>query len=760
MLGSSSFFTAPIPGLATKPKPPEHTDAEHAATAAHDAPPPGGDPHSDPHKLASTLGGNSAIGHLKDLQRDTGPFAPLTTNPFKAEGNFESALAKDANKPGAAAIARSQAETLRAGGDYTGADQIAGLSPKFKSSEQSAGEARARHAVDISSVSDKKKAVESTMTAGRDATMTQADKLWGEANDKKTPPGTQSHVSGDSAMITKKDDHGNITSSQRVSFANGTTTVESTSFETVAGKSIETTTRSAVGADGKLVETEASQPGSPGKQAPGALNDAALKNDRTGNISYDQTTFGQSNGRLTTTEDSVKGGVATSSTSQYWREGDVKVDDKLKGAFNSGGADKELTNTYSIGAPGGPTFTRAVATSQGSGNNAVQATSTATNQLQDPVTNVCEANHNLGDIAKMQASNKDNEGFDGSDKSPKQWLLEKSSGNEYKSQSFIEGHTDASVITDRTASGSSVNETQSGKWFDKEGKVTPVSSVSNTTYAANGTTQHIDDKTTTADGTETKLFNRDGKGNSSLVDAQTAANGKMTGFVEHQEAGDKTNTGADGLSQALFGGLAGAGTGANTGLAKLADASTNPLNARNNIAGINSIKSVTGALASVPGTVVAAENLRNAINSGDALQIASAGAGTVQAGAGATSAVFDGIGGLKTGIKGIAAGEGALGASELAGKVGMGAGVAAGGFQAVDGILNGNTGEAIKGGINIAGSVGTGLLADAAAGAVGGSWGGPVGIGVGLLGGLATFGATQLVDAIGDDAHQIADRKI
>jgi hypothetical protein len=776
MLGGS-FFTAPIPGLATKPKEPQ-PEAEHAASVLHEAPPPT-DPHSDPHKLASTLGGNSAVSQLKQLQHDASPFAPITASPFQAQTNLQSALARDAGKPGVANIAHQEAEKLRASGDYQSADAIANLSPNFKSSEQTLGEARARHSVDVSTVADKRKSVESTMTAGRDATVSQADKLWAQAVDKKTAPGTQSKITGDTALITKKDDHGNITSSERVSFSGGATTIESTSFETSGGKSVETTNRSTVGTDGKLTETQASQPGMPTKSAPGALNDTALQNDRTGNVSYDKTTFSEGGGRLTTSEMSSKGGVSTESTSQYWKEDSLSVDDKLKGAFNQDThsvgpmhavprgpgfqdqalnvpVDKEETKTYTIGGAGGPSYTRALATSQGSGNSAVQATSTATNKLADPITNVCEANHTLGDVAKMQAANKNDEGFDGSSQSPKQWLLEKSSGDEYKSQSFVEGHTDASVITDRTAFGSTVHEDQSGKWFDKEGKVSPVSSTSNTTYAANGLTQHIDAKSTNGDGSETKLFNRSGN-KESLVVTDTPTGGKQSGYFEHEESKDG-HVGADGLQQGLFGGLAGT-KGVEEAL-KLSDPNLNPLDARDRIAGLNFLKGGTGALASVPGAVIAGENLKEAIASGDALQIGSAGAGTVQAGAGVGSAILDNVGAFKTGVTGVQAGRGALGASETLGKFGMGAGIAAGGLQAIDGIVNGNTSDIAKGGINIAGTVGTGLLADAAAGAVGGSWGGPVGVGVGLLGGLATFGATKLVDAIGDDSHQIADRKI
>ncbi len=802
-------YTSSLSSALTKPVQPKPVHSEHPATPPEVHTPADLTPPSNAHNIASLLGGLSAVA------RPVEQFAiNLAHNLFRPE---------------------------------------------------TAGEQKAQAAIDVSSVADKRDAADKTMKDGNAQTTSRAMQLFNDVLDHQTPHGTQGQIdpkTGD-AIITRKDSHGDVVSSERISYSTSGTSIETTSFGQVDGKSVETTSRQTAGLDGSFTTTEASYPGAPSKATPGTMDDKALMAERSPDVSYSSTTIGnqsswigQDGGKLTETTISSSGGKSSESQTQFWHEDDVKVDDKLKGAFHDGRADKSETRTFAFG-DGGPTMTKSIATSQGSGADAVQATSTVQKQLTDPTeTNACLAYHSADDAMLLASKNQNQLGFDGDSKSPKQWLLEKSTGNEYKSQTFIEGHTDASVITDKKVSGSTVTETQSGKWFDDKGKVNDVGGQASATYGADGRIDAYDSHQTDANGNQTdEMFTRthrkDGESTdlktwnlpaagatsyyeqkentkstpngpellsaSQLIDngtdrAYAAQDGKQTSLsYDGQIVGKGSQLGT--AAQALLGQAGGklqgqlasfalndggleakAGDGGNPALDFIAqgldqtrgavagatdqwseerikrymnssesiDSVTRDLTAVN--AGGKFLAGTIGTAAAIPASVSAGTALANAIQSGDGWQIGQAGAGVAGAGIMSAQAGLNTVGGLALGISG---GEKGLGALELATKLdkfGVAAGVLGGGVEAVSGIVNGNGADIAKGGVTAAGAIGGMLAADAAAGALAGSevplLGNAVGALVGLGVGGLTYGATQLIDAIGDDSHQIADRKI
>ncbi len=168
------------------------------------------------------------------------------------------------------------------------------------------------------------------------------------------------------------------------------------------------------------------------------------------------------------------------------------------------------------------------------------------------------------------------------------------------------------------------------------------------------------------------------------------------------------------------------------------------------LTGFQFSSSALGATADLVGVAGGAVNLVDAIRTGDGLDIASAGLSTAGASAGLVGNVAEGVSAIRAG------GAATSSVASIAGKFTVGIGVAAGGVQIVEGIRDGDGVEIAKGGVAVTGAVGGFVLGGAAAGA----WGGPAGIAVGALVGVAAFGVTELIDGIADKEHQIADVQI
>jgi len=444
------------------------------------------------------------------------------------QDKLNSALKAGAEDPAVARVAKGLTDGFRAEGQYDKADAITQLDPKLeKTAAQSTGETRARDELDIQNAKESKDTVAAQQKQMDSDTRGQVDNLFKAAKDKKPPEGFEAVETNDPNRVefVRKDKKGELT--ERISASRDDKNNVTLDTSSVDPKSKQATREvvTSSGPEGTTSSQKATWKPDKGQDLRNSPSIEDLKKSRDKSVSVEESSVSRDKGDLVTkTYKQGGGGVEGSETRFSQQKGEGGLDDKFKDKFNEDKPiDKVETKSYSIPPPGTkgpdkkpaePTYTRTQTFSQGEGSNEVQATSTASKSLKsDDGFKVDKGPRNSQDLEqvskKLQSKDgEDGEKFDGDKDSPKQWVLEKTDGNKYTSQTFLEGQKDISVTTERIAKGNTVEETVKGKVFgtqgDKKGEPVEISSKSSRTYNDKGLLTSAQSESTGPDGVTTK----------------------------------------------------------------------------------------------------------------------------------------------------------------------------------------------------------------------------------------------------------------
>jgi len=398
--------------------------------------------------------------------------------------------------------------------------QPAAASAKTNSGSQAAaqpptkGERQASDAVKVKTVGQEREALEK---GGRDASKKNtetADHVFSLAgkDQKDLPPGVEA-VKGSNpnrAELVARNKDGEVTA-RTVAVRDGDqTTIQKTTYE----KGRANLTSTTAGANGDFSTTQASWKEEPSKTPQPTPSIDSLKNSRDPDVQVQQQSVRHDEGKLVETEYAQGKTGVTQTTREYFQQSKddaTHSGDGIKDDFEDDFSDDkpvDVVNTHSVSIPAagqkGPDGEQAVP----------QESSSATfsqGQMRLERTAGTEQFERDGEVpadfhpAASDLSNLDDlEGFDRGDESSVQWKLEKSDGNTYDAQTFVEGQTDLSTTTHREARGSTVTETVSGKVPPEDGD-DPVEISSKTTqrYAADGSLAHLHQDAHDPDGTHT-----------------------------------------------------------------------------------------------------------------------------------------------------------------------------------------------------------------------------------------------------------------
>ncbi|MFL5321255.1 MAG: hypothetical protein ACJ790_16465, partial [Myxococcaceae bacterium] len=463
---------------------------------------------------ASQADANKAVkdlGHAADLtsadaSRDVADSlrAAEATNPA-AEAKINGAIKDGAKDPAVARVAVGLADGLRETGKYDAADKITKLDPSLKkTAAQSTGETRARDAVRVNTAADERSQIDKSQKDLTAQTKEHADKLFQMRDQKKLPPGTE--VVGDKndpnrVELVQKNKQGEITERTIATRGpNGQVGLDSTSYDKKGNASRDVISTAP---NGNSTVQHADWKAKAGESRSNPPSIDSLKNSRDKSVNITESSLKTQGDTLVQTkyQQNAKIGVQSSTTTFDHHDNTDGIDGNFTDKFHDGPIDHVETRSYSIPPPGAkgpdgkaaePTYTRTQEFSQGG----VKATASMSKKLEGDDFDVKgRGQPNGADMSELQGDlrakdGEDGEEFDGNKDSPKQWTLETSHDNKYASQTFVEGHTDASIITHREAEGDTVNESVTGKTFSTqkghEGDMVDIHSNTSTTYNDKG----------------------------------------------------------------------------------------------------------------------------------------------------------------------------------------------------------------------------------------------------------------------------------
>ncbi|HEY8206541.1 MAG TPA: hypothetical protein VIG99_03600 [Myxococcaceae bacterium] len=389
--------------------------------------------------------------------------------------------------------------------------------PQKEAPPPTKGEQQARDAVDVTTVGEERAALEK---GGKDAAAKNAEtadhvfSLAGK-DQKDLPPGVEvvKDTDPNRAELVARNKDGEITA-QTVAIRKGDeTTIQKTTFDQGKASFTSTTT----GANGDFSTTQASYKADPSKTPQAAPDVEALKNSRDPDVQVQQQSVRHDGDQLVASNYAQGKTGITETTKTYLQQSKddaTHSGDGIKDDFEDRFSDDkpvDVVNTRSVSIPAGgqkgedgkqvvPQVSESATFSQGQMRLERDAGTKQYEAEDDGVP--ADFHPAASDLAKNPA---DLEGVKEGNDSSVQWKLEKSDGNTYDAQTFVEGQTDLSTSTHREAQGSTVTETVSGKVPSEEEGEDPVEISSNTeqTYAKDGSLAHLHKDAQDPDGTHT-----------------------------------------------------------------------------------------------------------------------------------------------------------------------------------------------------------------------------------------------------------------
>jgi hypothetical protein len=426
----------------------------------------------------------------------------------EGQRRIDAALGAVVERPAGARLALDVSDRRNEAGDYAGADRIEKMSPRLKhNAQQTDGETAARQSVQVRTAEDARSQAEQKERDLRTDATRRTDRTFELANDPDNlPPNVEvTQKSENRVQLVERNEQGEV-----VARTTAVREGEQVRYEQLEyGRNGEASRhRVEAGPDGVYAQKAAWREGpSRNPETPPTVQE--LQNSRSRHVALqEERTYRNTDGNLEQTSlRKGENGIESTRRTFSQQNGTDGIDDNFDSKFDEGQPiDKVQTHTVTIPPPGAkgpdgepaqPVVTDSTAYSQ----DGVQATSLNArplengNALSDPSRQPV-----VSDVEAVEDAAADLE----DDKiPPKQWNLEVSNGNTYRSQTFVEGQEDLSTVTTRTARGSSVHETITGKAPNEEGEPTEVSAESTRTFRDDGSLRSMQSTSTDPSGVVT-----------------------------------------------------------------------------------------------------------------------------------------------------------------------------------------------------------------------------------------------------------------
>ncbi|WP_415835341.1 hypothetical protein, partial [Corallococcus soli] len=378
------------------------------------------------------------------------------------------------------------------------------------------GEDKAKQAVELRSVSERRDETVEAQKSLREKTTQQADKLFAMADGREPVPAgiTLKRVSDAQVELTRVNGEKEIIERSVATKKDGAVTMDTAAYE----DGTHTRDRLEMKADGGTLVERAEWKGDKNGAADlKSFDDISKVKDR--GLTYTRNAVHvephKDGDRLITDAYSqADGGAQTSRTAYYQQKGGGSIDNKLKGPFDfKKPVDRADTYTYTIpppgedGSQGDVQYGRVQDFSQDNvkATSYVDRTLDAHTKLAGTGPHTMEGLHKVrDDYGKGGGENWDADKA-GKGRPPKRWTVDLQKGaDRMDSQTFIEGYPDATIKTQRTREGSTVHEKYEGKTFEKEdsSKRVPVNGESSTTFGQDGSVEKLDSKSREPDGSD------------------------------------------------------------------------------------------------------------------------------------------------------------------------------------------------------------------------------------------------------------------
>ncbi|RKH55128.1 hypothetical protein, partial [Corallococcus llansteffanensis] len=405
------------------------------------------------------------------------------------------------------------------------------------------GEDKAKQAVELKSVSERRDETVEAQKALREKTTQEADKLFAMADGKEPVPAGSSlkRVSETEVELTRVNDKKDVVERSVATKKDGAVTMDTASYEDGTNKR----DRLEMKADGGTLVERAEWKGDKNETADlKSFGDISKTRDRgliytRNEVSTEKNKDGD---RLVTNAYSqADGGAQTSRTSYYQQKGGGSIDNKLKGPFDfDKPVDRADTYSYAIPPPGedGKQGDVQYSRVQDFSQENMKATSYVDRTLDGHTHLAGNQPHTIEDLHTVRDDygKGGGENWDadktGKGRPPKRWTVEMQKGpDRLDSQTFIEGYPDATIKTEKTREGSSVKEKYEGKTFESEesSKRVPVNGESSTTYAQDGSVEKMDLKSRERDGSDLEQhYNSSRKATDAGLELQESLETKRT----------------------------------------------------------------------------------------------------------------------------------------------------------------------------------------------------------------------------------------
>ncbi|RKH10445.1 hypothetical protein D7V97_13850, partial [Corallococcus sp. CA053C] len=405
------------------------------------------------------------------------------------------------------------------------------------------GEDKAKQAVELKSVSERRDETVEAQKALRTKTTEEADKLFAMADGKEPVPAGSSvkRVSDAEVELTRVNDKKEVVERSVATKKDGAVTMDTAAYEDGTNKR----DRLEMKADGGTLVERAEWKGDKNETADlKSFGDISKTRDRgliytRNEVSTEKNKDGD---RLVTNAYSqADGGAQTSRTSYYQQKGGGSIDNKLKGPFDfDKPVDRADTYSYAIPPPGedGKQGDVQYSRVQDFSQENMKATSYVDRTLDGHTHLAGNQPHTIEDLhtVRDEYGKGGGENWDadkaGKGRPPKRWSVEMQKGpDRLDSQTFIEGYPDATIKTERTREGSTVKEKFEGKTFESEesSKRVPVNGESSTTYAQDGSVEKMDVKSRERDGSDLEQhYNSSRKATDAGLELQESLETKRT----------------------------------------------------------------------------------------------------------------------------------------------------------------------------------------------------------------------------------------
>ncbi|RKH42121.1 hypothetical protein, partial [Corallococcus sicarius] len=405
------------------------------------------------------------------------------------------------------------------------------------------GEDKAKQAVELKSVGERRTETADAQRALREKTTEQADKLFSMADGKEPVPEGASvkRLSETEVELTRVNGEKEIIERSVATKKDGAVTMDTATYE----DGTHTRDRLELKADGGSVVQRAEWKGDKtGAADLKSFDDISKVKDK--GLTYTHNAVHvephKDGDRLITDAYSqADGGAQTSRTAYYQQKGGGSIDNKLKGPFDfDKPVDRADTYTYTIpppgedGSQGDVQYSRVQDFSQDNvkATSYVDRTLDAHTKLAGPGPHTMEGLHKVrDDYGKGGGENWDADKA-GKGRPPKRWTVDMQKGpDRLDSQTFIEGYPDATIKTERTREGNTVKEKFEGKTFEKEdsSKRVPVNGESSTTFGQDGSVEKMDSRSREADGSDLEQhYNSSRKATDAGLELQESLETKRT----------------------------------------------------------------------------------------------------------------------------------------------------------------------------------------------------------------------------------------